>query len=55
MAESIADELAEAIENEIPYLKKEYIPLDDLHNIRNVNTVVFEGEIVNEKWMSNLQ
>jgi imidazolonepropionase-like amidohydrolase len=30
-------------------------PLDDLKNIRKVNIVVFEGEIVNEKWMCNLQ
>ncbi len=30
-------------------------PLDDLHNIRKVNTVVFEGEVVNEQWMCNLQ
>jgi imidazolonepropionase-like amidohydrolase len=30
-------------------------PLEDLHNIRKVNTVIFEGEIVNEKWMCNLQ
>ncbi len=30
-------------------------PLDDLNNIRKVNTVVFAGEVVNEKWMCNLQ
>lgn len=30
-------------------------PLEDLHNLRKVNTVVFEGEIVNEHWMCNLQ
>lgn len=30
-------------------------PLDDLRNIRTVNTVVFEGEVVNEQWMCNLQ
>ena len=30
-------------------------PLDDLHNIEKVNTVFFEGEVVNEKWMCNLQ
>ena len=30
-------------------------PLDDLKNIRKVNIVVFEGEIVDEKWMCNLQ
>ncbi len=30
-------------------------PLEDLKNIRKVNTVVFAGEVVNEKWMCNLQ
>ena len=30
-------------------------PLDDLNNLRNVNTVIFDGEIVNESWMCNLQ
>ncbi len=30
-------------------------PLDDLQNIRKINTVIFEGEIVDEQWMCNLQ
>lgn len=30
-------------------------PLEDLNNICKVNTVFFEGEIINEKWMCNLQ
>lgn len=30
-------------------------PIEDLHNLRKVNTVIFEGEIVNEQWMCNLQ
>ena len=30
-------------------------PVEDLNNIRRVNTVIFEGNIVDEKWMCNLQ
>lgn len=30
-------------------------PLEDLHNIKKVNTVFFEGITVNENWMCNLQ
>lgn len=30
-------------------------PLEDLHNIKKVNTVFFGGRIVSEKWMCNLQ
>lgn len=30
-------------------------PLEDLNNLRKVNTVIFSGEIVDEQWMCNLQ
>ena len=30
-------------------------PMEDLNNIRKVNKVIFEGNIVDEKWMCNLQ
>lgn len=30
-------------------------PLEDLRNLQKINTVFFEGSVVNEAWMSNLQ
>ncbi len=30
-------------------------PLEDLNNLKKVNTVFFNGDIVSEKWMCNLQ